>query len=496
VRARSIKRRTATFSGARAILLSIQPEHAERIFQGTKRYELRKVLPAHGFSRVFLYKTGGNGIVGCFDVGRVLKKTIGQLWESVGNAATTHGRFREYFKPAKWGYAIEIKNPLRFDEPVPLDSARGPFGYLAPPQSFMELEPGDPLYSTLECQRAYAVQRNPPYVRLRRISDENRDTYLNLVVRHISPNYQEIDERFPASTLKIHDLGYDPTGFFTVRKEVLEICNHRGSVIGFTTLTYKSGGCVKTGPTILLKRFRSKGYGQATRMAIEERARQAKVRKVYSTCPDRSERVARYLLASGMRVEAHLERHYAATHDELVFGKLLVADEPPSAEARLPAPNLRANLYDPTSLDRRTLVADFANLFKATWSPVSLKFARAIVAQALDSKTTDKTAKPKRLVCLQHGDRCVAAIVLLPKRGGAVKALLLRGTRNASGLHTLLSEASSLASDLGGRKLYFIHPLVDSTALAIFRSAGFQTEGLLRAPYHPGQDAVVISRFL
>ena len=108
-------------SGARAILLSIRPEHAERIFQGAKHYELRKVLPTFSFRRVFLYETGGHGVVGCFDVGAIIKKDIDELWDIVGNAATTRERFYEYFKKIKSGYAVEIRNPLRF--PVPAAKA-------------------------------------------------------------------------------------------------------------------------------------------------------------------------------------------------------------------------------------------------------------------------------------------------------------------------------------------------------------------------------------
>jgi len=315
-------------------------------------------------------------------------------------------------------------------------------------------------------------------------------------MRHITPNYDEIDESFVSSTLRIHDLGYDPAGFFTTKKEVLEICDARRRIIGFTTLTHKSGGCVKTGPTILRSPFRNRGYGLATRMAIEERLRPASVRKIYCTCPEKVEHVARYLLAAGMRIEAHLERHYAPTHNELVFGKLLVADEAPSTHWETQVGNLRGIVCEPSAFDRKTLIADFGRLFEITWSPVTRKFATAVVTQGLDARIGNEGAKPKRLVCLRNGKHCVAAVALLPKRGGAVKGLLLRGTRHKSSLRELLAAASSLASNLRRRKLYFIHPLLDSAALAIFRSAGFQTEGLIRAPYRPGQDAVVISKFL
>ena len=221
--------------------------------------------------------------------------------------------------------------------------------------------------------------------------------------------------------------------------------------------------------TILRKPFRGKGFGLATRTAIEGYVRPAKARKIYCTCPENSERVIRYLLASGMRIEAHLERHYATTHNELVFGKLLAADEPLLPQARLPIRERSGQISDPTSIDKEVLAADFAKLFAATWSPVSQPFAEAIVDQALDERNYDQNEKPKRIVCLKHGRHCIAAIVLLPKRGGAVKGLLLRATSHVSSLNSMIVATCALALSLGGRKLYFLHPVLDSAALSILR---------------------------
>lgn len=478
------------------LLLSIRPEHAERIFQRTKRYELRKVLPSFDFTRVFLCETGGQGVVGCFDVGSVICKTIDRLWRLVGNAATTRRRFYDYFASATRGYAIEVRNPVRFLDPVSSVSVNGELATVIPPQGYVALEAGDPLHTVLESERLRALRGNPPKVSLRRISRGGRSVYRKLVTRHISPHYEEIDETFAASALKIHDLGKDPAGFFTTEKRVLEILDERRRVVGFTTLTYKSGGCVKTGPTVLLRPFRRRGYGLATRLAVEEYVRSADARKIYCTCPEGAETVVRYLLRSGMRIEAHLERHYAATHNELVFGKLLVADEPPAYRPRPATRERPGTVCDPGSFRRRTLAADFAKLFERTWSHVSLPFARGIVAQALDPKPRRPSSKPKRLVCLGSGGRCIAAIVLLPKRGGSVKGLFLRRTGHESSLRSLLGAACGMAARMGARKLYFLHPMFDSPVLGIIRSAGFQVEGLIRAPYRSGQDVVVISRFL
>ena len=253
-----------------ALLLSIRPEHAHRIFSGSKRFELRKVLPVTDFNRVFLYETGGKGIVGWFDVGEIIRQPIDELWKTVGNAATSHDRFFAYFSTAREGYAIAIRNARRFQGPISANGLNGDRLKLQPPQSFIILEPGQPFWTLLEGERQRTLQRELPTVQLKKITSSQRTLYKKQVMKHVGANYEGIDETFAEANLRIHDLGFDPAGFFTKRKEVLSINNERNVCIGFTTLTYKSGDCVKTGPTILLPRYRSRGYGQAARKAIEE----------------------------------------------------------------------------------------------------------------------------------------------------------------------------------------------------------------------------------
>ncbi len=355
-----------------ALLLSIRPQHAHRIFEGSKHFELRKVLPVSNFNRVFLYETGGTGIVGWFDAGELINKPIDALWASVGTAATTREAFYSYFANVKEGFAIEIRDAHRFTRAIDASRLNGDRLKLLPPQSFILLERGQPLYTLLEAERQATIRTDLPRVTLKKIRASQREIYKKLVLKHISAHYEDIDETFANATLRVHDLGFDPAGFFTTKKEVLSISNKRGACIGFTTLTYKSGQCVKTGPTIILRRYRGGGYGQATRKAIEERARSFGIRKIYCTCPEGSEETVKYLFASGMRVEAHLERHYATTHNELVFGKLIVSDE--NSVPSVAAPRAVAGgVADPSSFRRDALVNDIRSMFRKN---VVLSFCR------------------------------------------------------------------------------------------------------------------------
>jgi predicted transcriptional regulator/RimJ/RimL family protein N-acetyltransferase len=478
-----------------AILLSIKSEHARRIFERSKHYELRKVLPKVDFGRVFLYESGGAGVVGCFDVEQRIHASIPELWREVGTAATTKDRFDTYFAHAKHGTALKIAAPIKFAEPLSVRAATSSSVHLAVPQSAMTLEEGQPLLNLLENLREQALSQSQPSVTLRPIRDTEKDHYRELVLRHIAPNYAGIDETFADNNLAIHEQGFDPTGYFTTKKEVLTICNGGDRAIGFTTLTYKSGRCVKSGPTILFKGKRGRGYGLATRRAIEERAIALQCRKIYCTCPQNSERVLRYLLSAGMRIEAHLERHYSPKHNELVLGKLLTEDEAgePLAET---LSTQKGEIVDPASLNRKRLIADFRKMFELTWSPVTERLAQAIIHQSIDAQADEPRQKPKRLVAIARNTHCIGAISLLPKRGGAVKGVLLRSTNYPPSINALLDAAVDAAKSFGGRKIYFLHPVLDDACILLLRSRGFRAEGLIRAPYRPGQDGIVMSRFI
>jgi predicted transcriptional regulator/RimJ/RimL family protein N-acetyltransferase len=447
------------------------------------------------FNRIFLYETGGTGIVGWFDVGKIIRQPIDRLWKTVGNAATSHDRFFAYFSTAREGYAIAIRNARRFQGPISANGLNGDRLKLQPPQSFIILEPGQPFWTLLESERQRTLQRELPTVQLKKITSSQRTLYKKQVMKHVGANYEGIDETFAEANLRIHDLGFDPAGFFTTRKEVLSINNERNVCIGFTTLTYKSGDCVKTGPTILLPRYRSRGYGQAARKAIEEYVVKLNVRKLYCTCPETSEETTRYLLASGMRVEAHLANHYSTTHNELVFGKLLVTDENEISFVSS-ATSVACEVTDPNIFDRHQLLRDFKEMFERIWPPVSDGFVHELLRQSVEERATRHHEKPKRLICVGKDERVFGAVVLLPKRGGAVKGLLLRNTNDRETVRRMLDGALEMVTHLGGRKLYFLHPIVDAETILLLKSQGFQAEGLLLAPYVPGQDVAVMSKFV
>jgi len=118
------------------VLLSIRPEHADAILNGTKRYEFRRVL----FSRsdvctIYLYASSAvRKIVGCFDIGVVLRGRPEVVWERCREyAGISMGDFFRYFAGSSQACAIGVKNPRRFPQPV---DPRTVVKNFTPPQSF------------------------------------------------------------------------------------------------------------------------------------------------------------------------------------------------------------------------------------------------------------------------------------------------------------------------------------------------------------------------
>jgi len=121
------------------ILLSIKPEYAEKILNGTKRFEYRRTLYRNQDVRtVVIYATLPVGkVVGEFEVGGLLSDDPESLWASTKkHSGITKQFFMAYFENRETAFAIQVLNPTRYDEPLPLDQL---VGTSPAPQSFMYL---------------------------------------------------------------------------------------------------------------------------------------------------------------------------------------------------------------------------------------------------------------------------------------------------------------------------------------------------------------------
>ena len=121
------------------VLLSIKPEYAEKILNGTKRFEYRKAAPRDTNVRtVVLYATMPVGrVIGEFEVASVIREPPDVLWRQTKAASGISRRFFDaYFKGRAEAVAIAVQRPKRYAKPLMLQEV---LGSAMPPQSFQYL---------------------------------------------------------------------------------------------------------------------------------------------------------------------------------------------------------------------------------------------------------------------------------------------------------------------------------------------------------------------
>ena len=117
------------------VLLSVKPEFALKIFNGSKRYEYRRsIFKNHEVSTVIVYASDPIKLVlGEFEIEDVLHDEVPVLWAKTKSyAGMSEKRFFEYFTNKSWGYAIKVKATKKYNDPLPLCT----FMMSLPPQSF------------------------------------------------------------------------------------------------------------------------------------------------------------------------------------------------------------------------------------------------------------------------------------------------------------------------------------------------------------------------
>lgn len=121
------------------VLLSIKPEFADRIFQGLKRYEFRRILfKNRNVKKIIVYaSTPICKVIGEFEIVDILEHEKECLWEQTKDySGIPKDYFDEYFRDREIGYAIEIGETRLYDTPLELKKN---FNVEHPPQSFMYL---------------------------------------------------------------------------------------------------------------------------------------------------------------------------------------------------------------------------------------------------------------------------------------------------------------------------------------------------------------------
>jgi len=123
-----------------AILMSIRPQYAEKIFNRTKTVELRRIKPRfiQEGDLIFVYVSAPvKSLVGAFTVSSVMKKSLLNLWNDVKDyAGVSQSEFINYFKGVETGVAIFVKDVLLLPKPIHLTELQREVKGFYPPQSF------------------------------------------------------------------------------------------------------------------------------------------------------------------------------------------------------------------------------------------------------------------------------------------------------------------------------------------------------------------------
>ncbi len=122
-----------------AIFLAIQPKYAQKILDGQKNIELRRIRPKRIDKDVLVLvyaSTPIKSLVGAFRVDKVIEASLNSLWNNVKEGAgITRGEFLNYYRGATKGVGIFFKDFWRFPEPIGLELLQERCDFL-PPQSF------------------------------------------------------------------------------------------------------------------------------------------------------------------------------------------------------------------------------------------------------------------------------------------------------------------------------------------------------------------------
>lgn len=117
------------------VVLSIKPEFAEKIFEGTKKFEFRKsIFKNKDVETVIVYASSPvQKVIGEFDIEHIINDNLQELWNLTQNyAGITEEYFYDYFQNKESGFAIKIKKYRKYKIPKNLKEEFN----LLPPQSF------------------------------------------------------------------------------------------------------------------------------------------------------------------------------------------------------------------------------------------------------------------------------------------------------------------------------------------------------------------------
>lgn len=120
------------------MLISIKPGYVENIFNGSKKYEYRKIRCKQDIDKIIIYSTYPiMKVVGEAKVEKILEDSPDRIWEKTKKYSGIDLNFyQKYFKDRSKAIAYKLTNIKKYDSPKELSS----YGIKAAPQSFVYIQ--------------------------------------------------------------------------------------------------------------------------------------------------------------------------------------------------------------------------------------------------------------------------------------------------------------------------------------------------------------------
>ena len=117
------------------MLISINPEHVDNIFNGSKKYEYRKIRCKQKIDKIIIYSTYPiMKVVGEAKVEKILEDSPDNIWKKTEKYSGIDFKFyQKYFKDKDKAIAYKLVNIKKYNEPKELSN----YGIKVAPQSFV-----------------------------------------------------------------------------------------------------------------------------------------------------------------------------------------------------------------------------------------------------------------------------------------------------------------------------------------------------------------------
>ncbi len=129
-------------------LISVYPNQAKSVRQGTKKYEFRKSLSKKMVNKILrgkyllVYETKPiRAMTMIWEIEQAYQENINALWNKFGNASgISQEYFYQYYGSRSIGIALKIKRSITLKNPISLERAKAYIPSFSPPQRLFSLD--------------------------------------------------------------------------------------------------------------------------------------------------------------------------------------------------------------------------------------------------------------------------------------------------------------------------------------------------------------------